>query len=449
VVGLAGGADQPTETKRLDVVKRYASLHSGPDTTLDRISRLAARIFDTPIGVVSFVGDDEIWFKGRHGLTSDVIESRPGLCATAAFRNGSYVLIDASADPWASRHPMVTGDPGVRFYAAAPIITADGFRLGTVAVMDTEPRRTTARELAILHDLAGLVADDLELRHAAVAVIEVEQEARSRLLAEAERVGHIAHTLHGSLMPSRLPTIPGLDVTAYYQPFSTDELGGDFFDVFPIADDRWGIFVGDVVGKGVEAAAFIALARYSLRAAALVEDDPGRVLSAVNEAMILDPASGENIYCTIAYGEFTPGGEGGWQATFTVGGHPPPLLLRRGGKVEYIQGEGTIIGTFGSQDYASIPVLLAPGDTVLLYSDGMTDLPTEGGWLGIEGLAEALENRPVASAGEAIELLRDVIAANDQPLRDDLVIVAVNIPTSPSPEGTVTLIDTSIRTGTR
>lgn len=444
-----GGQDWPAETRRVEVVRRYASLHSGPDTTLDRISRLAARIFDAPIGVVSFVGDEEIWFKGRHGLTFDAIESRPGLCATAAFRNGSYVLIDASADPWASRHPMVTDDPGVRFYAAAPVITADGFKLGTVAVMDTEPRRTTARELAILHDLAGLVADDLELRHAAVSVIEVEQEARSRLLAEAERVGHIAQTLHGSLMPARLPAVPGLDVTAFYQPFSRDELGGDFFDVFPISNDRWGIFVGDVVGKGVEAAAFIALARYSLRAAALVEDGPGEVLSAVNEAVLLDPASGEHIYCTVAYGEFTPRGEGNWQATFAIGGHPPPLVLRKGGSVEYIQGEGTIIGSFGSQHYAAVPVSLAPGDSVLLYSDGMTDLPTEGGWLGIEGLAEALEHQPVESADEAIQLLRDVITSNDQPLRDDLVIVAVAIPRDQEVEGSVKLIDTTIRTGVR
>lgn len=448
MAAVGGVQDDYGEAKRLDVVRRYASLHSGPDTELDRISRIAARVFDAPIGAVSFVGDEQIWYKGRYGLSLDEVESRPGLCATAAFRNGSYVLIDASADPWAARHPMVTGEPGVRFYAAAPVITADGCRLGTVSVMDTEPRRATARELAILHDLAGLVTDDLELRHAAVSVIEVEQEARSRLLAEAERVGHIAHTLHGSLMPSHLPTVPGLDVAAYYQPFSRDELGGDFYDVFPIADDRWGIFVGDIVGKGVEAAAFISLARYSLRAAAVVEDGPGEVLSAVNEAVLLDPASGEHIYCTIAYGEFAPSADG-WQATFAIGGHPPPLLLRKNGEIESIQAAGTIIGSFGSQRYAAAPVKLGPGDTVLLYSDGMTELPTETGLLGIEGVSEALQKQPVTSAVQAIQLLRDVISSNDQPLRDDLVIVAVTVPNDPSAEGNVTLIDSTRRTGAR
>src|SRR5690606_10598952 len=185
--------------------------------------RLAARIFDAPIAVVSFVGDEQVWVEGRYGLDLTEIDARPGLCTAAAFRAGTYVLIDAAADPNASRHPMVTGEPGVRFYAAAPVTTADGHRVGAVGVMDTEPRRATARELAMLHDVAGLVTDDLELRRAAMTVIEVEREARSRLLAEAERMGHIAHTLHGSLMPTHLPKIPGLDVAVFYQPFSSDE----------------------------------------------------------------------------------------------------------------------------------------------------------------------------------------------------------------------------------
>ena len=443
------GGDQSAGVDRVEVVRRYLSLHAGPDTALDRICRLAARIFDAPMAVVSFVGDEQVWFRGRYGFDLAETDARPGLCATAVFRNGTYVLIDAAADPTASQHPMVTGHPGVRFYAAAPVATADGHRIGTVGVMDTEPRRATARELAMLHDLAALVTDDLELRQAAVSVIEVEQEARSRLLAEAERVGHIAHTLHGSLMPSHLPKIPELDVAVFYQPFSSDELGGDFYDVFPIRQNRWGIFVGDVVGKGVEAAAYTSLARYSLRAAAFVEAGPGEALSAVNEAVLLDPARGENIYCTIAYGEFSPTEGKDWQVMLAIGGHPPPLVLRDGGGVDAVHAEGTIVGAFGSQRYSAVSVTLAPGDTMLFYSDGMTELPQEGGWLGIEGVVEALEDRPVTSAVDAIELLRSVIAGTGESLRDDVVIVAVTVPREPLPDGSVTLIDTTSRTISR
>lgn len=424
-MAATAGADPSGNAGRAEIVRRYLSLYPGPDTSLDRMCRLAARIFDAPIAVVSFVGDEQVWFKGRYGLDLTEIDARPGLCTTAAFRAGTYVLIDAAADPNASRHPMVTGEPGVRFYAAAPVTTADGHRVGAVGVMDTEPRRATARELAMLHDVAGLVTDDLELRRAAMTVIEVEREARSRLLAEAERMGHIAHTLHGSLMPTHLPKIPGLDVAVFYQPFSSDELGGDFYDVFPIRDDRWGIFVGDVVGKGVEAAAYTSLARYSLRAAAVVEAGPGEALSAVNEAVLLDPASGESIYCTIAYGEFSPADDKQWRVELAIGGHPPPLVLRARGGVQAVHAEGTIIGAFGSQRYTAATVTLDPGDTMLFYSDGMTELPQEGAWLGVEGVVEALEERTVTSAVDAITLLRDVMAGTGESLRDDVVILSL------------------------
>jgi serine phosphatase RsbU (regulator of sigma subunit) len=446
----ATSGDHSGGAERLEVVRRYLSLNTGPDAALDRICRLAARIFDAPMAVVSFVGDEQVWFKGRYGLDLTEMDAMPGLCATAAFRTGTYVLIDAAADPNASRHPMVTGEPGVRFYAAAPVSTAGGHRLGTVGVMDTEPRRATARELAMLHDLAALITDDLELRRAAVSVIEVEQEARSRLLAEAERVGHIAHTLHGSLMPSHLPKIPDLDVAVFYQPFSSDELGGDFYDVFPLGERRWGIFAGDVVGKGVEAAAYTSLARYSLRAAAFAEDGPGEALGAVNEAVLLDPGSSESIYCTIAYGEFTPTDGKDWRVTLAIGGHPPPLVLRNGGRVDVVHTEGTIIGAFGSQRYLAVSVELAPGDTILFYSDGMTELPQEGGgWLGIEGVVDALEERSVATAVDAIEVLRGVMTGTGESLRDDVVIVAVTVPREPLPEGSVTVIDTTSRAGSR
>ena len=419
------------EADRLDAVRRALALHSGPDTALDRISRLAARIFDTPLAAVSFVGDEQVWFKGRFGLQVPAVLAQPGLCVTAAQRSGTYVLIDALADPWASVHPMVAGDPGIRFYAAAPVRTTDGHRIGVVSVMDTEPRHAAASQLALLPELAGLVTDQLELRRAAVTVIEVEQEARSRLLAEAKRISYIADTLQDTLTPSRLPDIPGLDLAVYYEPFSTDDVGGDFFDVFPVNDKRWGIFVGDVVGKGVEAAAFTPLARYSVRTAAVVEPGPAEVLAAVNEAVRRDPASGENMYCTIAYGDFAPhdGGQS-WQATMALAGHPPPLLIRRG-SVESVTAEGTVIGSFEHQQYSTTTVTLDPGETIVYYSDGMTDLLTGEGWLGVEGVSAALRDRELRSAQDAVELLRNVITRNDQPLRDDLVILAVRVQEHP------------------
>lgn len=424
-------ADRTREADRLDAVRRALALHSGPDTALDRIARLAAHIFDTPFAAVTLVGDDRVWFKGRYGLKMASASAKPGLAVTAAQRTGTYVLLDARADPRAADHPMVTEDPKIRFYAAAPVRTAEGHTIGVVSVMDTEPRRTSAGQLALLPELANLVTDQLELRRAAVTVIEVEQEARNRLLAEAQRVSYIADTLQDTLTPSRLPYVAGLDLDVYYEPFSSDDVGGDFFDVFPVDDKRWGIFVGDVVGKGIEAAALTSMSRYSVRTAAVVQPGPAKVLAAVNEAVRRDPAGGESMYCTIAYGEFSPldGGDG-WRATIALAGHPPPLVLREGA-VEAVNAEGTIIGSFEDQQYSTKTVTLEPGDTIVFYSDGMTDLLTREGWLGVEGVSAALRDQEIRSAQEAVNLLRMLIRANNQPLRDDLVVLAVRVQEHP------------------
>lgn len=432
----SGGRERTSEDGRLDAVERYLLLLSEPDAALDRVSRLAARALRAPMAAVSFVGKDRVWYVGRFGLDVAEVDALPGLCATAVSRPGSYVLGDARADPRAREHPLVTGPPEVRFYAAVPIVVTGAYPIGTVCVMDAVPGSPAADQLAMLHDLGVLVADKLELRAAAVGVVEAEQEARSRLVAETKRVGQLAEALQGSLTPLRLPQVPGLDVAAFYRPLSRDAVGGDFYDVFPIDEGRWGIFVGDVAGKGVEAAAFTSLARYSLRAAAVVERGPGDVLAAVNKAMLRDPSGDESLYCTIAYGEFFESDEA-WLAVVAVGGHPPPLVIRADGRVEEVHAEGTIIGSFDDQHYTTVPVALGRGDTMVLYSDGMSELPTGKGWLGVEGVARALENRQVTSAEAAIALLRGIIADNDQPLRDDVVLVAVRVPRHPA-SGTMT-----------
>ncbi|MFW6090417.1 MAG: PP2C family protein-serine/threonine phosphatase [Actinomycetota bacterium] len=425
----SGGREQPSGDERLAAIERYL-VHSQPDPSLDRVSRLAARAFRVPMAAVSFVGEDRVRYVGRYGFEVTEVETLPGLCATAVARPGSYVLGDALADPRAREHPLVSGPPQVRFYAAVPIVVAGSHSIGTVCVMDTVPGRARADQLAMLHDLGFLVADTLEWRATAAGLMEAEQEARSRLVAETERVGQLAETLQASLTPLAPPRVPGLGVAAFCRPLSRDAVGGDFYDVFPIGEGRWGIFVGDVAGKGVEAAAFTSLARYSLRAAALVQPGPGEVLAAVNEAMLRDPAAGESLYCTIAYGEFAESDDG-WLAVVAIGGHPPPLVIRADGHVEEVNAEGTIIGSFEDQHYTTVQVALGPGDTIVLYSDGMSELPTGKGRLGVEGVARALEQRHVASADDAISLLREIIADNDQPLGDDVVIVAVTVPGGP------------------
>jgi len=415
------------ESERMAAVRRYRILETPPDGAFDRICALAARVFDAPIATVTIVDEHRIWFKACHGVTVTEIARDPGLCASAILRDVPYVVSDAATDPRTLNNPLVRGELGLRFYAAAPICTADGHRLGTVNVIDVKPRQVTEEELLTLQDLAALVADELQLRLAALDLARVQQQARDRIRAEMQRVARVAETLQRSLLPSRAPTVPGLDVATFYRPVSRDEVGGDFYDVFPIGGDRWGAFVGDVCGKGVRAAALTSLARYSLRAAAAIEPGPAEVLAALNSAMLLDPERDDLSYCTVVYARLQPAASGAWRVTLAGGGHPPALVIRRDGTVARIVANGTLVGCFDDVDFAAVTFDLVPGDTLLLYTDGLTDARLRGAWLGVDGLADLLTGEPLGATALVRQIER-LIGMTDEPLRDDIAVLALTVP---------------------
>jgi GAF domain-containing protein len=176
---IAGGQDG-----RLTAVQRYEVLDAPEDSTFDRIAELAATVVDTPIATVAVVADDRVWFAAGHGLGGlRQVGVEPGLWTTAVSHDGLYVVPDTTTDPDAVDHPLVRGEPGVRFYAAAPIVTADGHRVGSVGVIDTAPRTITDRQRAALTTLADLALGHLDLRLAERDAARAEHALR----AEAER----------------------------------------------------------------------------------------------------------------------------------------------------------------------------------------------------------------------------------------------------------------------
>ena len=154
----------PDEARRIAAVKRYDILDTPPDGAFDRITALAARRFGVPIAIISIVDEDRIWFKSHHGLPIEQIGRDPGLCASAILADDPYVLPDASVDPRSLANPLVAGDFGLRFYAAVPLVTSDGFRLGTLCVIDQEPRPIDEAQIEDLKDLASVVMDQIELQ---------------------------------------------------------------------------------------------------------------------------------------------------------------------------------------------------------------------------------------------------------------------------------------------
>jgi GAF domain-containing protein len=156
------------EEQRLQAVRRYEILESPPDGAFDRITQIAARIFGVPISTITIVDHDRIWFKSRYGIDADQVGRDPGLCASAVLDDKPWVVADASIDPRTLENPLVRGELGLRFYAGVQLRTADGYNLGTLNIIDREPRELTDDEVETLRQLAEVVVDELELRLAAL-----------------------------------------------------------------------------------------------------------------------------------------------------------------------------------------------------------------------------------------------------------------------------------------
>jgi two-component sensor histidine kinase len=167
------------EPQRIEAVRRYDVLDTPPDGAFDRITAIAARRFDVPISIISIVDHDRIWFKSHHGLAVKQIGRDPGLCASAILADMPHVLANAAVDPRSLANPLVAGDFGLRFYAGVPLRTHDGFNLGTLCVIDKEPRPVNQGQIDDLRDLASVVMDQMELRLSARQAV-----AQAQLMAK-------------------------------------------------------------------------------------------------------------------------------------------------------------------------------------------------------------------------------------------------------------------------
>jgi GAF domain-containing protein len=178
------------ELERLEAVQRYAILDTPAEGAFDRITRLAAQLFDVPIAIVSVIDHDRIWFKSAHGLTGiPEIPREPGLCSTAIEANEPYVLPDASLDERSKNNSLVSGPFGLRFYVGVPLHTNDGHNLGTLCVIDSVAHDVDDVKVEMLGTLAKVIVDELELRLAARRLAHNEAEANDAAMQKqaAER----------------------------------------------------------------------------------------------------------------------------------------------------------------------------------------------------------------------------------------------------------------------
>lgn len=284
----------------------------------------------------------------------------------------------------------------------------------------------------------GLVVGEIEVFGAedadpgAEAILTQLAAVASAAIGNAQIYGlerEIAETLQRSLLPQRLPKIDGLDVDARYCAAGDGMVvGGDFYDVFRTNGTAWGLAIGDVCGKGPHAAALTALVRYTLRAAALWEHRPERVMAMLNEA-ILDQRD-DHRFCTAFYGQLQLKPDGGARVDFVTAGHPLPIVRRAGGAVETVGSHSTVLGVVPDPQLHADTVELAPGDLLVLYTDGVTEVRKRGrevfGVDQLQALLGEIGDVPAAKAAERVE--DAVLNASGGPPRDDLAVVAIRIP---------------------
>ena len=234
----------------------------------------------------------------------------------------------------------------------------------------------------------------------------------------------IAHVLQQSLLPRDLPSVPDVQMAArYVTALSGQEVGGDFYDVFEDRDGRLAVMVGDACGKGPEAVSLTALARYTVRAVADGDPSPAYALGRLNAA-IRQQAFG-TLYLTAAHLGFTRQGDG-LRVSVCRAGHPYPLIVRASGAVEEIGGPGTILGVFDDPPLVDRTADLAPGDTVLVFTDGLTEARQGTALLGDERLrAAAAECAGMDVEACASHLLGTAAAFAGEVLRDDVALVVV------------------------
>jgi serine phosphatase RsbU (regulator of sigma subunit) len=233
----------------------------------------------------------------------------------------------------------------------------------------------------------------------------------------------IAQTLQASLLPPALPDIPGVRTAALYRPAGQGhDVGGDFYDVFSTAEDQWFVVIGDVCGKGAAAAAVTALARYTIRAAAVRHRSPAGILRWLNDAM-LRQQHGRGRFVTIACVRLDLQRDG-ILATAASGGHPCPRILRSTGLVEQLGQPGTLLGALPDVRLADGTTSLASGDALVLFTDGLTEAgEPRRPWTPAQ-LESALAGARRRKAEEIADHLARAALA-DAPQRDDLALVVV------------------------
>ncbi|MEZ5407677.1 MAG: GAF domain-containing SpoIIE family protein phosphatase [Acidimicrobiales bacterium] len=385
------------------------------EPVFEELARVVARLLRAPYAFVTIVDDLRSFWKAAHGVndgtrSNDVEES---FCQYVIRARDDLLVDDARVNPLTHDNPSIE-KMGVQAWAGAPIMIDDQV-VGSFCVVDIVPRQWTDADREILHVFRD----------------QVEREFEHRRLLQAQQSAHRADSqslaeLRAELVPAELPDVPGVEIATWHRAASDgNDVLGDFYDAFPVDDNRWGVVLGDVCGHGAAAARLTALVRYTLRAAVTHASDPAGALRELNVAIVNDNTD-PGRFATLSYLEIDAARPGAIRRASA--GHPPPLMLPPGGAPTWLAGANSPpVGLTAVSNYDDETVTLEPGAIVLLYTDGVTDARNSAGdALGEDRLQELAAAAPRHTAHHFVDhIAREILAHTADNLLDDIALLAV------------------------
>ena len=307
-----------------------------------------------------------------------------------------------------NRHFELLSSVGATAVIIVPMIGAAGPIGAITLVSEASNHQLSEADLGVAERLA---------RRAGTAV------EHARLYTERAR---IAHTLQQALLPEALPEIPGAEIKSRYcAAGELNEVGGDFYDVLYHGAERWMLMIGDVCGKGPRAAGVTALARHTLRAAAISGQTAGQMLGTLHRALRLQPPGADLCTVCLITLERTPQRA---RLKVALAGHPPPLLIDADGHARPIGAPGTLLGVLDEVEIVEQGAELRPGETLLLYTDGVPEAGRSSEQLGEDGLIELCRQAPSLGLDALLERIEHVaLERASGSLRDDLALLALRL----------------------
>lgn len=383
-------AHTETESHRLTALAELELMNTPPEERFDRITRLAREIFDVPVAEINLLDADWQFTKSPQPEVSPVLSERSQSFCEITIQSPDMVVVgDATKDPRFSHKSVVTGERHIRFYAGRPLAVESGERVGTLCLVDTEPREFDSRQQHLLEEMA----------------VWVERELQDNV----ERV--VANSVPQLVLPANGEVAPGIVMAGASMPFH--HVGGDFYDWTSHYDGRVTFTISDVMGKGVGAALLAATVRTTL--AATAEAGLAASLALTNERLLGDFAA-TGSFATLFSAELDAATD---TLRFVDAGHGLTIIVRADGSSERLSSRGFPLGVAPDTVWTEQTARVSAGDVVVSFTDGVLDL--------YDGTLESLDRfaELVRGSSSAAELVASVaeLRATSAPTDDVSLVV--------------------------